>query len=270
MALGTNEPNYQINVELEDLGLDTDVLYKALLGEQCFCITDICPPEVDLSDELWTIPVDKDSAIFKSPQMLDINMLTNADSSGVFDRITDKIKDVLLIEHEKGRITGSDYARTLANLIEGALTNATQFLVQKDVSFWQAQRGYYDAWGARAQVELGKHQIILAQMQQINSQVEYVNGKMQLMVNKENYMNALANRDITIPKQTELNDAQIGLYNQQVVSYKRDAEVKAAKVFTDAWIAMKTINENIHEPANFSQDKVNDVLIKLRQENGFD
>lgn len=62
---------------------------------------------------------------------------------------------------------------------------------------------------------------------------------------------------------------QKSLYNQQVISYQRDAEVKAAKLFTDAWITMKTIDEGIVPPTGFANVSLDQVLTKLKSENGF-
>lgn len=261
--------DYIIDANIEELGLDADILYKALLGDQCFCITDICPPAVDFESTEWNVPFDEDGDMLKSVKRVEVSELTNEDGTGAFDVILASLKSVLHTEYEKGRINGPEYSRTFSALIESALGNATNLLLQRDLTFWQAQRGLYDAWTAKAQVELAKHNIALAQMQQINQQIEFANGKIQLMVNKENYANALANREVTVPKQAEMQDTQIALYQQQVTSYQRDAEVKAARIFTDAWITMKTIDEGIDPPDGFTNARIDDVLKLLRDNNGF-
>lgn len=56
---------------------------------------------------------------------------------------------------------------------------------------------------------------------------------------------------------------QKDLYNQQIISYQRDAEVKAAKLFTDAWITMKTIDEGLEPPTNFTNAQLNVILSTL-------
>lgn len=260
---------YLIDLSIEDVGLDADILYKALLGDQCFCITDICPPPIDLSGSEWTIPVDTESGLFGGVQKVEVSELTNEDGTGAFDVIAGSVKNLLAKEHDRGRITGAEYTHAFANLIESSLVNATSFLLQKDVAYWQAQKGLYDAWATRAQVELAKHQIALAQMQQLNQQVEFANGKMQMMVGKEQYANALAGREITLAKQAEMTDTQIDLYKQQITSYQRDAEVKAARLFTDAWITMKTIDEGLGAPDGFTNPRLDDVLKTIRDANGF-
>lgn len=54
------------------------------------------------------------------------------------------------------------------------------------------------------------------------------------------------------------------LYDKQIWSYARDAEVKASKLFTDAWITTKTIIETTDPPTNFNNTNLNEVLTKIR------
>lgn len=60
---------------------------------------------------------------------------------------------------------------------------------------------------------------------------------------------------------------QKDLYSQQITSYKRDAEMKAAKLFTDAWITMKTIDEGLLPPDNFNNTSLNAILGTLKTNN---
>lgn len=58
------------------------------------------------------------------------------------------------------------------------------------------------------------------------------------------------------------------LYSQQVTSYQRDAEVKAAKIFSDAWITQKTIDEGLLPPGVFDNASVNQVMLNIKNKNG--
>jgi hypothetical protein len=60
---------------------------------------------------------------------------------------------------------------------------------------------------------------------------------------------------------------QKDLYTQQIASYQRDAEVKAAKLFTDAWITMKTIDEGLLPPTNFQNTSLDAILGDLKTNN---
>ena len=57
------------------------------------------------------------------------------------------------------------------------------------------------------------------------------------------------------------------LYTQQITSYKRDAEVKAGKLWIDAWITMKTIDEGLLPPNQFTNTEINEVLATLKTNN---
>jgi hypothetical protein len=59
------------------------------------------------------------------------------------------------------------------------------------------------------------------------------------------------------------------LLTQQVTSFQRDSEVKAAKLFTDAWITNKTIDEGVTVPDGFTNASIDDVLSVLKTNNGF-
>ncbi len=61
---------------------------------------------------------------------------------------------------------------------------------------------------------------------------------------------------------------QKDLYTQQITAYQRDAEVKAAKLFTDAWITQKTIDEGLLAPTGFQNTSVDTVLTKIKQNHG--
>ena len=60
---------------------------------------------------------------------------------------------------------------------------------------------------------------------------------------------------------------QKALYDQQITSYKRDAEVKAGKLWIDAWITMKTIDEGLLPPDQFTNTEINEVLATLKTNN---
>ena len=63
---------------------------------------------------------------------------------------------------------------------------------------------------------------------------------------------------------------QKDLYTQQITSYQRDAEVKAAKLFTDAWITQKTIDEGLLAPGAFRNESVNVILRNIKANNNIE
>lgn len=64
----------------------------------------------------------------------------------------------------------------------------------------------------------------------------------------------------TLGKQKEL-------HTRQIQSYRQDAQLKAAKPFTDAWITMKTIDEGTLPPTNFNNANLDAILAILRADN---
>lgn len=61
---------------------------------------------------------------------------------------------------------------------------------------------------------------------------------------------------------------QKDLYTQQIESYKRNSEFQAAKVFSDAWITQKTIDEGILPPNVFANANIESVMTTLMNKNG--
>ena len=61
---------------------------------------------------------------------------------------------------------------------------------------------------------------------------------------------------------------QKDLYSQQIDSFKRDAEIKAAKLMSDGWMTQKTIDEAALTPASFQQNMVDAVLQRVKTNNG--
>lgn len=60
---------------------------------------------------------------------------------------------------------------------------------------------------------------------------------------------------------------QKSLYDQQITSYKRSAELGAARVWADAWLAHKAIDEGIDTPAAFNATTVSAVMDTLKLNN---
>lgn len=60
---------------------------------------------------------------------------------------------------------------------------------------------------------------------------------------------------------------QKDLYSQQITSYQRNSELSAARVFSDAWITQKTIDEGLLPPDALNNNSVNAVLNMLKTNN---
>ena len=58
--------------------------------------------------------------------------------------------------------------------------------------------------------------------------------------------------------------AQKDLYNQQIDSYKRDAEYKVGKLFSDLWVTMRSTNEDTDPPTAATNANISTLLTTLR------
>ena len=67
-----------------------------------------------------------------------------------------------------------------------------------------------------------------------------------------------------IDNQMEVEDAQKDLYTQQKISFIRKSENDVAKVFADAYLAMKSVDEGLAIPKAFSGASINEVLQNLK------
>lgn len=54
------------------------------------------------------------------------------------------------------------------------------------------------------------------------------------------------------------------LYDQQIDSYKRDAESKVVKMLLDTWITQKSIDEGLVPPTQLADAQINSAMTKLR------
>ncbi|WP_244832397.1 hypothetical protein [Caballeronia sp. TF1N1] len=272
---------------------------------------------LDLTSDVYKIPSDATSGAYQ-----EVQKLTNADLSqgkidgtGTFDVLMQAAKAILREEYEKGRITAAEYTKAFTAMMEAAMQNAVQFLVQRDSAYWQAvnaqvamvtarvglETAKYQAITARIAGETGKAELALtkakigtedAQFAQIAYQVDKLlpqqlaqavatvaNLQAQLIGIKEQGEAARAQTLDTrsdgvttvaglIGKQKATADKQVALYDQQITSYQRDAETKFAKIFTDAWITMKSIDEGITAPTGFSNGSIDQILSMLKTKNG--
>lgn len=50
------------------------------------------------------------------------------------------------------------------------------------------------------------------------------------------------------------------LYEQQIKGFKRDAEMKVAKMMADAWSVMRTTDENFTVPSSLAESSMNDAI----------
>lgn len=253
-------------------------------------------PTIDWNDPIWKLPVDENSPLFKSPPSVSLKDLTDGcpTGEGVFDKLMASAKQHLLLEYQQGRITAGDYTKAYISLLETTMQNATQFLLQKDQAFWQAQLAQLQAFAALVQTQTAKAEYAKTVLEAQTAGAGYALTTMKLATEDQAYGTAAYNLANILPTQWKLVQEQVEvqraqtldarsdgatvmgavgkqkeLYTQQITSYKRDGEVKAGRPFIDAWIAMKTIDDTITPPNGFTNASIDKVLTKIMTENGF-
>lgn len=259
-------------------------------------------PDIDLNDPDFEWEQDPNDPIFGN-----ITKLTNADlttgevgGSGTFDTVMTSIRAHLLDEYEKTRITGADYVKAYIELTAASLQTGASFLLQRDNAFWQAalaraqaQRAEIEVVVAKVGLQTARAQLAIAKFQALSAEVEYALGKANLAkagvefdTGKYQLEQILPAQKDSVIEQANAARAQTSdtrfdgqtvtgsvgkqkdLYTQQITSYQRDSEVKAAKIYSDAWTVMKTIDEGLPAPGSFANSNLDTVMNRIQINNG--
>lgn len=256
---------------------------------------DFALPDIDMSGPEWDIPGGDGSPIFGAITKITNESLTTREvgGSGTFDALMESAHNHLKAEFKANRITGGEYTKAYIAMMESCMSNAVQFLLGRDQAYWAAALAQIQAVTARVTLATSKAQFVLAKLQALSAKSEYALTKMKIATESETYCAALFNVNQMLPQQlkliTEQTESQraqtldtrtdgavvkgsVGkqkeLYSQQITSYQRDAEVKASKLFTDAWITQKTIDEGLNPPNGFTNASIDTILTKLKSNNG--
>ena len=266
-------------------------------------VEDLDLPPLDIGSALFTFPGGTDSAMYKDIPSIGVSDLTTrtVKGDGAFDAMMESFSVHLKEEYTRGRITGAEYSKAYTALAESAMQGGITFLLGKDQAFWQSQISQLQALTARVQFETAKAALVAQRAEALSNKASYALTKLKLATEEATYCTAVYNLTKLMPEQkanlitqgrllywqTEAACAQTSdthselggpiqgilgkqkeLYAQQIISYQRDSEYKAAKVFTDAWVAQKTIDEGLLAPTNFTNASVDAVLTKLKTNNG--
>ena len=225
-------------------------------------------PDIDYSSDEYKIPGGTDSNLYEVLVPISVDQLTEKkiDGTGVFDTLMAALSVHLKYEFNENRITGSEYTKAYIAGVEVCMSTALQFLLGKDAAYWGAIKSQAEAITAKLALQTAKYQTEAAryQVETIKEQVELIKEQTETQ-----RAQTLETRSDGLPVEGVVN-AQKLLYNQQVDSYKRDAEVKMAKIFADAWTVQKTMDEGLNPPSNFTNPSLDVILTKIKQLNGLD
>lgn len=272
-------------------------LLDSLVGDNQFEL-----PEIDLNDPKFEIPSGSVGEV--PAKLTNQDLTTGVvDGAGTFDKVMASMAAHLKTEFEKGRITGEQYTKAYIALVESALANSVQFLLGKDQSYWQAVTARLQAEQVqiavvegRIKLQIAKAELLRMRYDALTAEANYALTKLKLSTEDIQFCTAkyqLANilpeqrllliaqrkaaeegleaaRAQTMDTRTDgtqvagLLGKQKALYSQQITSYQRDAENKVAKLWSDAWITMKTMDEGLLPPAQFTNANFDGLLTQLR------
>jgi hypothetical protein len=123
--------------------------------------------------------------------------------------------------------------------------------------------------------------------QAYTAQGSFALTKLKLSTESQTFCNLIA-QNVVITEQGEVQRAQTmdsrsdnlvvegvlgkqkALISQQITSYQRDAETKAAKLFSDGWVVQKTVDEGLLAPEALQNASVDTVLKNVRANNNLD
>ena len=164
--------------------------YAALIAGVTFpTITD----EVTGAD--FNLPA-QSGILYDAPVAVDIDTLTDTTvgGAGVFDKIMTSLRAHLSEEYDKGRITGSDYARAYHEMTAAALGNAVQFALSANTSAYQnaliqmqARGAEADALSARANLIRAKYAVVSAIAESETMKANYALAKINIGVQDITY-----------------------------------------------------------------------------------
>lgn len=238
---------------------------------------DFSVPNVDFDDASLQIPESLAEALQNVPEQLTNDSLTEGciEGEGTFDQIMKALKDHLTDEFEAGRITGAEYTKAYVAMMQTALQSAVQYLLGRDTAYYQALGAQAQALTLNIGAYTAKVQLAIAQAQALQNKAQYANTVLNLaatdkqmeQMDKQMEVEDAQIRQtnaqvILIGEQSEQAHAQVSdtmrdgstrvtgytgnqnaLLKQQVIAFKKDSVIKAAKIYADSFatqISMST------------------------------
>lgn len=153
-------------------------------------------PNIDLDGPLYNLGETTTNPLYAAVSRVGLDELTSREigGTGVFDALMDTYSKHIKIEHEKGRITGTEYAQAYVSLVSNAMSQSIQFLLGKDQAYWQAllvqaqtKAAEISAIQALVQLEQLKAEYRMATIGVEKSKADFALTKMQLATEDVKY-----------------------------------------------------------------------------------
>ena len=179
-------------------GADTTAneLMVSLLGDEDFSV-----PTVDFNDPKYQFPDSTD--LYKHVVKVSNEDVTTGeiDGNGTFDVLMRSISKHLSKEYGAGRITGGEYTKAYTALVEAGLSQAVQFVLQKEQVFWQNQLGQLQAITALIGLESNKVEYAKLKFDALTGKVNYAMTKIKLANEDAQYCISKYNLENILPAQ---------------------------------------------------------------------
>ena len=146
-------------------------------------------PIIDFGDAQYNLGSVQDNPLYAPVPKLELSELTTREvcGEGAFDALMEAYSKHIKVEHEKNRITGAEYAQAYVQLTSQAMSQAVQFLLQKDQAYWssllvqaQARAGQIAAIQAMVDLERTKAEYAIASLGVEKTKAEVGLTKMEL------------------------------------------------------------------------------------------
>lgn len=246
-------------------------LLESIIGDLDFGIKDI-----NFDDPYLSLPESLLKATQAPLDKLSGETVTSrrVNGTGIYDAFMKAFSVHIMEEYDAGRITGAEYTKAYIALAGVAMQCATQFALGKDKAYYDALNAQINAVNANVANATAKVQLAIARAQIHQNKATYAATVLKLAeqdaqyaVIKENYE---ATRAQTLDKRTDGTTivGSIGkqkeLYDKQIWAYQRDAEYKAAGIWSNAYITMKGIDEGLDVPTQYNKSNIDSIMSQLR------
>lgn len=238
---------------------------------------DFSIPDVDWNDKLYEIPQDLIDALHNRPNPPTIEDITirKYGGTGIFDAFMESFHNHLEHEYELGRITGAEYATVWTQLTGLAMQQAVAFALQKDKAWFELLLFNIQALTGLVNLAATRVQLAIAQAQVHINRANYCLTKLKLATEDANFAYNMENMEAARAQTCDrrLTDSgtvegavgkQKDLIDEQITSFKRNAETKLVELYTNAWVSQKTVDEGLLAPSEFQNSGVDRVLSALR------
>ena len=164
-------------------------------------------PNIDINDPDFNIP---DSSIGVFEPIADSDLTTaTVNGSGVFDILMKSVSAHIMVEYKANRISGAEYTKLYAQVIESVLAGSISFLLQRNQAAIQAETLKVQLATAKMDAAARRIELSKTILDVENSKMAYAVNKIKLAEADAQYCSTKFNLEEMLPAQKELLDNQV-------------------------------------------------------------